>query len=274
VTLRELRLAAATHAQHLRPGNLARFGSAWARDRRARRHYRELRAEELPRRSDTAFVLGSGSSVRDVAPEEWRRIAEHTTISFSEFQRQRFVRADYHLVGEVADVGVADRDAALEQYARLLRENPLYSDAVLVLQAGWLARDSNDLVGRRLLAPGTRTFRYRRVKRGVPAPPSERLPELVHGWNTSFDCTNLAILLGFRRIVLLGIDLYDRHYFWLEPGALRPNVDTPVDEPFPTSQAVVDLYGAWRRLLEPRGTELLVYNPRSLLTRSLEVFRW
>jgi hypothetical protein len=274
VNLRELRLGAAIHAQHLKPGNIARFGSAYMRDGIARRRYRQLRADELPRRSDTAFVLGSGASVRDITAAEWEQIAAHATISFSEFQRQSFVRADYHLVGEVADVGVADRDAALEQYAGLLRGNPLYAETVMVLQEGWLARDSNDLVGRGLLKPGTRTYRFRRVKRGVPAPPSERLPELVHGWNTSFDCTNLAVLLGFRRIVLVGIDLYDRHYFWLDRGELRPNVDTPVDEPFPTSKAVVDLYAGWRRVLEPRSVQLLVYNPRSLLTEALEVFRW
>jgi hypothetical protein len=277
VTLQELRLAAAIHARHLHPANVARFGSAYLRDRSERRHYRELSEAELraTRTSDTAFVLGSGSSVRDVAAGEWERIGRCNTISFSEFQRQSFVRADYHLVGEVADVGVADRAGALREYSRLLRENPLYAETVLVLQEGWLARDSNDLVGRRLLEPGTRVFRFRRVKRGVPAPPSERLADgLVHGWNTSFDCVNLALLLGFRRIVLVGVDMYDRHYFWLEPGELRPNVDTPVDEPFPTSRDVIELYRSWRALLEPRGVELSVYNPRSLLAEALEVFRW
>jgi hypothetical protein len=269
-----LRLAAPYYARQLHPRNAWRFGREFAGDRLRRRRYRVLSAEELKasRTSETAFVLGSGSSVREIAPAAWDRIAAGNTISFSEFHRQSFVRADYHLVGEVADVGQDFAQGAAE-YARLLRENPLYAETVLVLQAGWLARGSNALVARGLLRPGARVFRYTRTKRGLAAPPSRSFGEgLVHGWNTSFDCTNLASLLGFRRIVLVGIDLYDRRYFWLDEGELRPNVDTPVDEPFPTAGDVIALYARWREELGRDGVELSVYNPRSLLARVLPVF--
>jgi len=273
------KLAVAVALQRLRPGILASDGSAYVRDRLARRTYRTLTEEELlaTRTSETAFVFGSGRSLLDVLPEEWERIAECNTIGFSEFHRQRFVRADYHMVGEVADEPGMDHERGLRDYARLLHENALYAQTVLLLQEGWAARDSNELVARRLLPGSARVFRYRRASRGVYAPPSRSLREgVTHGWNSAIGATNLALLLGFRRIVLAGVDMYDRGYFWLDEGARRENVpeDAALDDPFPTAGAVVDLFRRWRELVEPEGIELSVYNPRSRLAEALPVFSW
>ena len=259
-------------AHELRPllsdGALRRCGPPYVLDRLRRGAYRHLTEQELlaTRRSDTAFVFGSGRSLLDIGPEDWARIGECATISFSEFVRQRFVRADYHVVGEVHDVPA---------YAALIRENPNYAGTVFLLQEGWHADDSNALVGHRLLPAGAGVYRYRRTSRGRYSPPSRSFADgLVHGWNTSIGVVNFALVLGFRTIVLTGIDLYDKNYFWLEEGELRPTVTTPVDQPFPTADPVIELFGRWRELLEPEGVRLEVYNPRSLLARVLEVFRW
>src|SRR5205085_2278734 len=85
------------------------------------------------------------------ATAEWKRIAEFDTISLREFPRQRWIRADYHLTGEV-DI--------LDEYAARLRDNPLYRDTIFVVMAGLQAHMGNELVGRRLLAPGARVFRF------------------------------------------------------------------------------------------------------------------
>ena len=97
---------------------------------------------------------------------------------------------------------------------------------------------------------------------------------LVHGWNSSIDAANLAVVMGFRQIVLVGVDLYDHGYFWLADGARRANVTGAVGSPFPTAAPVVDLFRRWRELLEPDGVRLMVQNPRSLLAGVLETFSW
>jgi hypothetical protein len=257
-------------AVHLRPAVVSRLTSRWLAEPRGRRAYRELTEAELraTRRSDTAFVFGSGTSLRDISADEWSRIAEHSTIGFSEFARQRFVRVDYHMIGEVKGI---------ERYAGLLRNNPFYADTVYLVQRGWLADDSNELVARRLLPENARIFRYRRTSRGAYAPPSRSFRDgLVHGWNSSISATNFAILMGFRRIVLTGIDLYDKQYFWLAPGerrdALRPS-ESP-EQPFPMADLIVDVFGRWGGVLEPEGIELFAYNPRSRLAQALDVFAW
>jgi hypothetical protein len=261
------RLAAGAY-RHWRPRHVAKLAKAWLRDRRSRHAYRLLSEDELraTRRSDTAFVFGSGRSLVEISAEEWARIAEHDTISLREFPRQSWVRADYHLTGEVDE---------LDEYARRLRENPRYASTIFIVMGGFGAHMGNELVGQRLLPLGARIFRFRRRSRWRYAPPSRTPRELVHGANSIFDAVNFAYALGYRRIVVAGADYYNKEYFWLEPGETRPYerwVDASA--PWPQSEQVVEMMGRWREIMGVNGVDLLVYNPRSRLADQLQVFRW
>jgi hypothetical protein len=254
----------------LRPRNLA----AWAHDRRSRSAYRHLSGDEVraTRRSDTVFICGSGRSVLEIAPDEWRRMEQHDVAAFSRFQYQHFVRVDYHMIAEVEP-----HVLALEDYARMLRENPFYAETVFVVQEGLMADNGNSIVGKLLLPPGARVFRYRRISRGRYSPPSRAFRRgLVHGWNTSISVTNFALLMGWRRIVIVGVDLYDKGYFFLPEGVTGPGEEEGITarSRFPNADNIVATFGRWREVAARDGIELLVYNPRSLLADVLEVFRW
>jgi hypothetical protein len=252
----------------LHPQFVLRRTRLFALDRLGRRAYRTLSEDELRarRRSDTVFVFGSGRSLNDIAPEQWRAIARHDVISLREFPRQQWVRADFHLTGEVDFI---------EPYAQRLRENPLYAETAFVVQEGWFAESGNELIGRRLLPLGARVYRFRRVSRGGYASPSRSLARgLVHAFNSITDATNFAYLLGWRRIVLAGVDLYNKEYFWLPAGETRtyerPGITASSE--FTNARNTVDLFACWRAELEPEGVELFVSNPRSLLADVLPVF--
>jgi hypothetical protein len=252
------------------PANVVRCGRAYLLDRRGRSAYTQLDEAELRagRRSDTVFVFGSGKSLLDLDDADWARIAAHDTVGFSQFQEQDFVRVDYHLISEAHDI---------DRYARLFGENKRYASTVYAVQEGWLAQVGNEIVGRRLLPHGAPVFRFTRTARGVYAPPSESFSDgLVHGSNSSISTTNFALLAGWTRIVLTGIDLYDREYFYLPPGGSFPGEKPGYDarSRFPGADATIEHFRRWRPLLEARGIELLVYNPRSLLAGALDVFSW
>jgi hypothetical protein len=254
----------------VRPAWAARATRAWVGEPAGRREYRVLSEEELraTRRSDTAFVFGSGGSLRDIGDDEWRRIAECDVVGFSHFHRQQWVDVGYHLVAEIRS---ADETGAL------IAANPRYRDTIFLVMRGWVAEASNELVARRLLPRGARIFRWRRVARGLTVPPSDSLSRgLVHGSNTSLDVVNFALLMGWRRVVVAGVDLYDKEYFFLPPGVARPD-ERPqfgVDSRFHQADHVIEMFGLWRRWANERGIELSVYNPRSLLAEVLPVFSW
>lgn len=46
--------------------------------------------------------------------------------------------------------------------------------------------------------------------------PSDDIYAIFHKGATLFDVVNISYILGYKEIVLVGIDLYDRRYFWLE----------------------------------------------------------
>lgn len=254
----------------LRPSYVIPSTANYVLDRRTRRRYRVLNEEELrtSRSSDTVFVIGAGRSLTDISAEEWHRVGEHDTLSLSEIYRQSWLAPRYHMVGELTDI---------VEFARGVSENPLLSETTFLVQGGWRATVGNALLGRNLLAPETRVFRYRRVSRGRYAPPSTSFHDgVVHGWNSATSATNLALLIGWQRIVLTGIDLYNKEYFWLPPGVALPEEHPGLTaaDPFPRGDDIVTMLGRWQEIVAPQGVRIEVFNPRSLLARELDVFAW
>ncbi|MBI3506483.1 MAG: hypothetical protein HY059_16720 [Proteobacteria bacterium] len=249
----------------------------------------ELRAR---RRSDTIYIFGSGYSLSQLTRAEWGEIERHDTMGMSYFVIQKAVRVDYHLVREL---GLTSHDnsqrknvwrAAFAAYAGILRDNPRFRDTVFVVQAGWTAFAGNRLVGLGYLPKGSRLFRYRNGLRGLHPPATGFSQGLTHGPATVTDCVNFAAVAGWRHIVLAGIDLYDRRYFWHAPGGdfypLAGITDRgggeyagegDLDARHRTSRPMLDWAALWRAELEKQGISLEVLNPKSLLAGVLPVHR-
>ena len=234
----------------------------------------ELRAR---RRGDTVFVFGSGASLNAISAEEWEAIARHDTFGFNWFVLQDFVRCDFHLIRQIAD---SNRRTVWEpqtrEYFEALSSSPHYRDAVLLVQHELRARGVN-LAFRLGVFPDTHpVFPFRTSRARLPA---ERFDEgLVHGSSTLLDAVNAASLIGWTSIVLVGVDLYDRRYFWLpedETRALdRLRGASASDTHSQAATGLIETLGEWRTALRTRGVELSVYNPESLLARELPVYAW
>jgi len=251
----------------------------WLRFVANRRAYRYVEDAELRarRRSDTVFVFGSGASLNELDASDWAHIAEHDTLGFNWWVHQRFVRTDYHLVRGIAD---SDRDPSvwrpqLEEYFRLIDRSPFFDEAVLLVHTGFRAITGNRAIGLRLIPERNPVFLWRTSIR-VGAPSRSFAEGLTHGQSTIQEAINAAFLLGWSRIVLAGVDLYDRRYFWLARDQTR-ELDrkrgaNAADEHVQATMGLVRTLGAWREWLAGEGVELDVLNPRSLLADVLPVY--
>jgi hypothetical protein len=251
-----------------------RFG-AWRAFQTHRHEYHILLEPNLraTRKSDTVFIFGSGSSLNDIDAREWQAIGRHDTIGFNWFVHERFVRCDYHLVREI---GSSDLDETvwrpqLAQYSDLIRRNPHFANTVFLVQTGFRATNGNRAIGLRLLPAGARVFLWR-SRRERTEPTRSLTDGLAHAHGTLAECVNFAYLLGWRRIVLAGVDLYDRRYFWLPPDQPVAGDTCTAAEHRTARSGLIDLLGRWRGDFLREGVELFVYNPRSLLAESLPVW--
>ncbi len=255
-------------------------GVPWVRSSLNSRLYRVLNEVELhaSRKSDTVFIFGSGYSINEITYPEWSHFQEHDTLGFNWFVRQDKIRVDYHLTRELSpdDLDPSVWRPAIWEHAELIRNSPYYRETIFLVQAGWRAINGNRLVGMRLLPERARVFRFFNHRRGRLQPPSSTLNEgLVHGESTLTDCINFGLILGWRSIVLVGVDLYDRRYFWLRHDKTRDN-DRLRSASHTTrhnaAQGLTEHLGKWRDVLLARGCTLYVYNPRSLLASVLPVY--
>jgi len=140
-----------------------------------------------------------------------------------------------------------------------------------MVQTGFRAANGNRMIGYRLLPETNPIFLWRTVTNRTR--PSRSLREgLVHLDGTLSECVNFAALLGWKHIVLAGVDLYDRRYFWLDGDVPRAG-DTTSQAPHRTA-GVIDSIREWQRRFESDNIRLYSYNPRSLLVPTLPVWRW
>ena len=263
---------------------------AWRKERRNRGAYQVLNEAETraARKSDTVFIFGSGYSLNDISPDEWRHFEAHDTLGFSGFIYEKWIRVDYHLVRGWVEVkaGAFNWQAHTQQFADILNGNALFRDTILVLQGEYLAQFCNALIGYGFLRSGTRLFRYT-TARGTKVPTRRMGDGLCHTVGTLSDAVNFAYCLGWKNIVLVGVDLYDSRYFWLKSNETlvadeATGLQIPAEindrglrfnqEHNTARNGIVQSMVEWRRALGQNGVRLSVYNPRSLLADVLPVY--
>ena len=239
------------------------------------------------KRADTAFVFGSGYSLNAITPDEWRHLATGTAIGFNAFVHQRWIDVDFHIVrGWAVDARVEALSAAVQDFASLVNGNPRYGETVFVYQDDYTAVFPHRLLADRRLARGARIFPYT-TNRAQDVPTPRFQDGLVHAISTLCDAVNFAVCLGVQTIVLVGVDLYDSRYFWVDPSkTVATDVETGKTIVRDTSyrgqhaserhstaaSGMVPLMARWRTHLEERGIDLRVFNPKSLLASVMPVY--
>ena len=261
---------------------------AAVRERLSRRRYRALNESQLTgtRKSDTVFIYGSGASLNDITPAEWAHMAEHDTFGFTAFIYQKWIRVGYHLIRGGVEGSLVWR-AYAEDFCASITGNPMFDDAILILQGEYFAMFANQILGYKMIRPNTRIFRYQ-TARGEGLPTRSFSEGIRHNAGTLCDSVNVAACMGWKRIVLVGVDLYNSQYYWLPPdktfGVDDRGLMVPVDvssrgqrfdQPHNTVRnGMVDTMAAWRSHLErEHGIALSVFNPRSLLASVMPVYR-
>ena len=177
-------------------------------------------------------------------------------------------------------------EAHSQAFANVLNANEYFKDTILILQGEYLAQFTNSLIGCGHIRPGTRIFRYR-TARGAKTPTRRFKDGLAHAVGTLSDAVNFAYCMGWKKLVLVGVDLYDSRYFWLrnnETLAVDAKTGMLVVAEMNTrgirfdgkhnavNNGIVEAVAGWREFLERDKVTMSLYNPRSLLRDVLPLY--
>lgn len=247
--------------------------------------------------ADTLFILGSGASIEELSPKNFAEIALQRSIGINNWAVHSFVPDSFSFesvphVGDGRDLPRAlqllDRRDILEKQPFILVLRPATPEGLAHLS--YTPRDLTSkirLYGR--VTPATRLERnlegdiesfFRHVaprQSGVIIDSGASVVRLVA----------LGILLGFRRIVLAGVDLNGSPYFWEKNPAYLEGFSGPLPannqphglhettttgkRPFSVVTMLKALSDYFR---SEHGGQLLVSSKNSMLSEFLPVANW
>jgi hypothetical protein len=250
--------------------------------------------------SDTLFILGSGSSVLNLTDEDFDLIRQHRSVGINMWALHPFVPDAYSLEYSKNDDFRSESWIQLEK--ALNREevrtrNPLFlhlrpsGDPPVLKKYSLPAGTQNRSImyGRLNLIRGSEKAAQEDLKLLMQAQRNGMLPRNVVPDNGAsvVRLIFLAIREGFQNIVLVGVDLDSRPYFWLDQkfGPVSPEVMSafprPSGEPHSTLSTDERPYqnDVFIRLIAQlapdfAGAKIFVGSKDSALASSLDVFAW
>ena len=178
--------------------------------------------------SDTVFILGGGSSINEISPSRWERIARHDTIAMNFWPVHAFVPRIYLFenVPRISECelmfdalqGLLQRRASdYRNTVKIVSELYPFTSRQLVFEipqefrrllyvgysANIVARDETELVA---------GLRYM-LKKGM-FNQQDRIRWQFKCAGSILAAISLAVCMGYQRIVLCGIDLRSAEYFY------------------------------------------------------------
>ena len=232
----------------------------------------------LKKKSDTVFIFGSGWSINNIKKDEWNNFNNHNTISFNWFIYQSFIEIDFHLIRETFAyvTNIAKLREVTKHYCDILSQNRLYDNSTLFVQSGIAASSGNIILGEQMLPKRFKICRFYTKSRGIYEEPSTNYKDgLVHGPGTLIDSINFAILGDWKKIVLVGVDLYNPSYFWLNKGNSGHTKTPDPNKSYKHStvkNGIIEFINKWNKKIKKKKKEIYIYNPDSLLSDKLTIY--
>ena len=238
------------------------------------------------KRSDTLFILASGSSINKISSARWDAIARHDSIGFNFWPIHPFIPNMYfvetistdhpqmfELFCRVARQRTKDYAAVIKVVTELRRVFPTMRFAGLEEFPGpWYTLRSFP-VAASTEAEFAYGLRYLRSKGLFDT--ADRINAVFKQASTLSSLIALAIRMQYRTIVLCGVDLNHSEYFYQDTvlypetaslefsSRLQPHAtNSPMPWRVTIESVILEMK---RQLLDPAGTQLYVENRSSAL---------
>lgn len=204
-------------------------------------NFKDLSSANLAnlKKSETLFILGSGSSINQLTQVDWEQIAGADSIGFNFWLIHRFVPTYYFFETSSNQKSYAVFQALLKLRAEAYLQVPLVCQYKQWLTKG---RTENDLKAfPSQISNNLHLYAPFNVHTKSPEAMAALLnlwralgllkPEtLIHHRASLSTLVMFAAAAGYKKIVLLGIDLNDTKHFWEDDAASYEGVPQPENE--------------------------------------------
>ena len=234
------------------------------------------------------FIFGSGYSLNSISSIEWKTIRESgDTLSFNEFYYSKFIELDYYIVREITDSLTCkilpkfirkrlNTNFNLKEM-RLIHKIITNNERMKNTKYFFLCDYKSGLSLLYFMLFGIKYnffgFFSNPYDRTVNWPISNSSKNIPHGVATLLDAINISYLLGYKEIILAGVDLYDRNYFYLKKGQTRAydiKKGYTSNDSHNTSMHIIETLKMWKPVLKNKGITIKILNPKSLLNEIFE----
>lgn len=231
------------------------------------------------KKSDTVVIFGSGSSLNKIEDDIWSKIKEFDSIGFNSTIFLKKIHFTFHINREIPTKNIGEISSQINK----INENNFLNNTIFLMPKGLTASYTN------------RIFRYNYWDKKklfflfntnilFKRPYGNLHTGLIHKIGTLTDAMSFAYYMGYKKIILAGVDLIDRRYFFTPNDkttnllGIPTSIDNDGKKVGDTHQTalngIVELVERWRLFFIKRNVGLYLLNDRSLLKKNLKIFKF
>ena len=242
------------------------------------------------KKTDLIFIIGSGFSLNKISKKKWKIIMKNDTIGFNNTFYLKKTPITYH----IARAGNEDIHLYhtlknwIYFFQNKIKNNKFYNNTILFFPKGLTANFTNTLFGKKFYKIKNKLFLFR-TNRISNLPKKNLNTGLLHRSGTLFDAISLAYYLRYKKIILLGVDLYDKRYFFAPKNKTitwdtkkNNNIFTNINEKKKSyltkhdtvNKKMIRDIKELNFFLKKKKIKIFIENKRSLLKGVLKVYEW
>lgn len=253
--------------------------------------------------SDTIFILGSGYSISEITEQQWEVIEKHDSIGFNSWVFNDFTPTYYCMETPIKSLHF---NAIIKQ---LNKKKKIFKNVPFIIQYQHLLKSPNHYQGLELpenniyynipMMPNTTSKSILLLLlRWWEKAHRQEMSWLIHYSSSLSYLVAMGYIMGYKNIVLLGVDLNNSKYFFEHPDANEAskayaqihntvmhemNRSGKIKEHDTVNAKKTEIYGClpidqylyeFNKILKKKGVHLTVGNKESRLGEGLPLFKF
>ncbi|MDA9232372.1 hypothetical protein N9O63_00990 [Candidatus Pelagibacter sp.] len=248
-------------------------------DKYYKKNFINIRDLKKLKKSDVLFIFGSGHSLNKIKPGEWKKINNFDTLGFNNTIFLKKINFTFHINRETIDMSTKNLKIQTDQIGK----NRFLKKTIIIFPKGVTATYTNKIFANKLFN-FKNNFSFFYTNKISTFPNLGLDSGLIHKQGTLTDALSLGYYLNYKKIIIAGVDLYDRGYFFLKKKQTANIYGKPVvidrdgkkhDDLHSTAEnGIIDLIGEWSKFFKKKNINIYIFNKKSLLKKYLKVFKF